>query len=91
MKKLTYSRLVKSDYKQWSENFPFNTSDEACYSEGFSDGVWNLMIAMSESNLLTLSEIEMILEKIDPKGESLASTILSDWIYEEMEENGELV
>ena len=49
------------------------------------------MIAMSESNLLTLSEIEMILEKIDPKGESIASTILSDWIYEEMEENGELV
>jgi hypothetical protein len=90
MKKFTYSRLVKSDYKQWQENFPFNTDDEICYSEGFSDGVWNLMIAMRHSKLLSLSEIQSILEQFDPKGESLASTILSDWIYEEMEENGEI-
>jgi hypothetical protein len=90
MKKLTYSRLVKSEFKQWEENFPFNTDDEICYSEGFSDGVWNLMIAMRESKMLTSLEIQTILEKIDPKGESLTSTILSDWIYEEMEEKGEI-
>ncbi len=85
MKKLTYSKLLKAEFEEWSENFPFKTDDKTCYKEGFSDGVWNLMVALKNSKLLSLEEIYTVLYEIDPKGESLSYQILTDWIDEESE------
>jgi hypothetical protein len=80
MKTLTYSKLVKEEFKNWHNDFPFPTTDKISYTEGFSDGVWNTMIALKESGLLTVEEIFTIIQTLDPKGESLAFVTVLDWM-----------
>lgn len=80
MKKITYSKLIKNDFKIWHDDFPFETNDKISYTEGFNDGVWNMIWAIKESGLLSPNEIFTIIDSIDPKGESLAHEMAVDWM-----------
>jgi hypothetical protein len=83
---MTYTKLVKSDYRNFIDNDPFtHHSKEAqyLYGEGFSDGFFQAFLALKKSGLITHKELLKVIRSVDTKKESLT--------YEVLEEDMELV
>ena len=83
---MTYTKLVKSDYRNFIDNDPFtHHSKEAqyLYGEGFSDGFFQAFLALKKSGLITHKELLKVIRSVDSKKESLT--------YEVLEEDMELV
>ena len=83
---MTYTKLVKSDYRNFIDNDPFtHHSKEAqyLYGEGFSDGFFQAFLALKKSGLITHKELLKVIRSVDTKKESLT--------YEVLEEDMELI
>jgi hypothetical protein len=78
---MTYTKLVKEDYKNFIDNDPFthhSKDAQYLYGEGFSDGFFQAFVALKKSGLVTHKELLKVIRSVDTKKESLTYDVLEE-------------
>lgn len=78
---MTYTKLVKEDYRNFIDNDPFmhhNKDFQYVYGEGFSDGFFQAFVALKKSKLLSHKDLLKVICSVDKKKESLTYEVLEE-------------
>ena len=87
MKVKSFNKMLQSEYDLFEQDAMYygDNKSEYFYKNGFDDGLYTFCLMLKENGMSPKKILKMI-EKLDPKAQSLTYTCVMDWAYDDYEE-----
>ena len=84
MKVKSFNKMLQSEYNLFEQDAMYygDNKSEYFYKNGFDDGLFTFCSMLRENGMSPKKILKMI-EKLDPKSQSLTHTCVIDWVYDE--------